>query len=554
MARYKGRRKSATSGGLAFRFIAFIMGLALAATSLSVAASPAGATGDSTDTTSNLDCPPGYTFWVKFELNDDTNEYEPEGDPKGVTVTGDGTGGEFTSEKAIGAITLKGANDEEYIFYNPPANSGSFNNENLLTPSGEVAEISHITFCLKPEEPVVPEGSNHSFSNTCETVTIGEPTGVKPEDAEVVVKLDGVKTEPGTYPTTPGEHVVTTYVNGTLVDTDTFTVEECKEEEPEYYLETSHETECGAITITLRNVSPWIYPVSYSTDGSTPDANGPNYGPVVDNRGDAPDDQTKSKTLTFTEDQGGGTVTVKYVVAAGTESDLYVGKSVGEVTTVVVDTDCKPEEVQPPTVPVIDECGPGNAVYGEVPPGPWSVTRNPDGSVAITANQGTTFPNGQTTIVLPPPVDSNVPCPTTPPPPPPVVTPPVPPVVVPPVVTPPAKFNPTAKIKSSCVTAQWGEAVAVLNNKKSDEKKARFTIVKPGRDKIVKVKAGDKKRVILTGLRVGSVLKVKVGGEVLDKTRVPKGCEKPENPNTGFRTIAGKVLDKVAFWKRNTTA
>jgi hypothetical protein len=109
----------------------------------------------------------------------------------------------------------------------------------------------------------------------------------------------------------------------------------------QYYLSTSHLVACGAITITLRNVSPWVYPVSYSTDGTTPDALGPNYGPVVNNSGVAPDDQTGTKTLTFTEDQNGGTVTVKYVVAAGTESDLYKNLPVGQVTTVVVDTDCK---------------------------------------------------------------------------------------------------------------------------------------------------------------------------------------------------------------------
>jgi hypothetical protein len=489
MARYKGRHKPVSSGGFAFRFIAFIMGLALSATSLSVAASPAGATGNNgtikvhalgSESGSESNEPKVCAFNLEFFGFDEGTDGYVEFDVQG----GDGPTGVAAGPFAVGTANADGYFESEY-----------FNVEG---------------------GPVIANGH---YKVTMYGKFNGAPNYEDVKAKSKVFKVDCPSTE-----------------------------------EPEYYLETSHETECGAITITLRNVSPWIYPVSYSTDGSTPDANGPNYGPVVDNRGDAPDDQTKSKTLTFTEDQGGGTVTVKYVVAAGTESDLYVGKSVGEVTTVVVDTDCKPEEVQPPTVPVIDECGPGNAVYGEVPPGPWSVTRNPDGSVAITANQGTTFPNGQTTIVLPPPVDSNVPCPTTPPPPPPVVTPPVPPVVVPPVVTPPAKFNPTAKIKSSCVTAQWGEAVAVLNNKKSDEKKARFTIVKPGRDKIVKVKAGDKKRVILTGLRVGSVLKVKVGGEVLDKTRVPKGCEKPEDPNTGFRTIAGKVLDKVAFWKRNTTA
>ena len=78
-----------------------------------------------------------------------------------------------------------------------------------------------------------------------------------------------------------------------------------------------------------------------------------------------------------------------------------------------------------PTVPVVDECGPGNASYGTVPSGPWTSVVNPDGSLTITASAGYSFPDG-TTITLPTPADSNQPCP--------VVT---PPVVTPPVVAPP---------------------------------------------------------------------------------------------------------------------
>jgi hypothetical protein len=80
-----------------------------------------------------------------------------------------------------------------------------------------------------------------------------------------------------------------------------------------------------------------------------------------------------------------------------------------------------------PTVPVVDDCGPGNAHYGTVPTGPWTSVVNPDGSLTITANPGYAFPNGQQSVTLPVPADSNQPCP--------VVTPPV--VVVPPVVAPP---------------------------------------------------------------------------------------------------------------------
>lgn len=86
---------------------------------------------------------------------------------------------------------------------------------------------------------------------------------------------------------------------------------------------------------------------------------------------------------------------------------------------------CPLPTVQQPTVTVVDDCGPGNAHYGQVPAGPWTSVTNPDGSVTVTVTPGNQFPGGQTSITYPAPVDSNQPCP--------VVT---PPVVTPPVETP----------------------------------------------------------------------------------------------------------------------
>lgn len=92
--------------------------------------------------------------------------------------------------------------------------------------------------------------------------------------------------------------------------------------------------------------------------------------------------------------------------------------------------DCVIKVVTAPTVPVVDECGPGNARFGVVPTGPWTSTANPDGSLTVTANPGYSFPNGQMSVTFPKPTDSNQPCP--------VVAPPVvpPPVVAPPEVAP----------------------------------------------------------------------------------------------------------------------
>jgi hypothetical protein len=97
---------------------------------------------------------------------------------------------------------------------------------------------------------------------------------------------------------------------------------------------------------------------------------------------------------------------------------------------------CNFTVVEPPTVPVVDECGPGNAHYGQVPSGPWTPTVNADGSLTVTANPGHQFPDGQASITYPVPADSNQPCPT-------------PPVVTPPVVTPPEVLPAQVRVVSA---------------------------------------------------------------------------------------------------------
>ncbi|WP_162891290.1 hypothetical protein [Aeromicrobium sp. A1-2] len=108
------------------------------------------------------------------------------------------------------------------------------------------------------------------------------------------------------------------------------------------FIETSH-TELGdtgcSVTITLRNNSEWIYPTSVYIDGTL------SYGPTVDNRavvngarvlGGPIQDVSLTRTLTFTD---GNARSIRYVVEAGTERDLYknqatnVPRSVGESTT-----------------------------------------------------------------------------------------------------------------------------------------------------------------------------------------------------------------------------
>jgi hypothetical protein len=97
--------------------------------------------------------------------------------------------------------------------------------------------------------------------------------------------------------------------------------------------------------------------------------------------------------------------------------------------------ECNVTTVDAPSIPVVDECGPGNAHYGQVPSGPWTSTTNPDGSVTVTTTPGHQFPNGQTSITYPVPADSNQPCP--------------PPVVTPPVTTPPEVLPAEVRVVSA---------------------------------------------------------------------------------------------------------
>lgn len=64
-----------------------------------------------------------------------------------------------------------------------------------------------------------------------------------------------------------------------------------------------------------------------------------------------------------------------------------------------------------PTVPIVDACGPNNAVYGDVPEGKYTYVRNTDGSITFTAAADYTFSDGKT-ATLAAPTDSNTACPS----------------------------------------------------------------------------------------------------------------------------------------------
>ena len=143
---------------------------------------------------------------------------------------------------------------------------------------------------------------------------------------------------------------------------------DAKPGECQFYLETSATAECGSVTVSLTNHSPWIYPLSVSVDG------GPFYYiGSVDNRGTNPNHQTGTWTIDFAEDSGEHTV--QYKVAAGTESDLYNGQPAGETRSITTTTNCEPDVVTLPSVDVVSQiCTTGDQ----------GVAQYTNGSIAVT--------------------------------------------------------------------------------------------------------------------------------------------------------------------------
>src|SRR6478735_9234397 len=120
---------------------------------------------------------------------------------------------------------------------------------------------------------------------------------------------------------------------------------------------------------------------------------------------------TSRQTRTFSE-----TITAKPTANVTLRLDArwtngVTNTSYGTIPVASFTDNCVVKTIQPPTVPVVDGCGPGNAHYGQVPSGPWTVTYNPDRSLTVTATAGHVFPNGQTVLTFPVPTHSNLACP-----------------------------------------------------------------------------------------------------------------------------------------------
>ncbi len=113
-----------------------------------------------------------------------------------------------------------------------------------------------------------------------------------------------------------------------------------------------------------------------------------------------------SQTVTFAG-LAVGTHTVTVAALGGTvyTGSVIVGTCVPPLTTTI----------SVPAVPVLDTCGVGNAVYGEVPAGSYTVVRNADGSITLTAAANTVFrvvdgyiySHDNTVVTIPAPSEEN---------------------------------------------------------------------------------------------------------------------------------------------------
>ncbi|MDN3515168.1 MAG: hypothetical protein NG747_12315 [Candidatus Brocadia sp.] len=99
----------------------------------------------------NIDCPQDTTLVAKFNWENDSYVFEkPQGNETVVTITGDETGGTWTSTTAISDVIIKGATNTHTYSYNPSVTMGSFSKYDLPPNNGgQYPDISNIQFCAK---------------------------------------------------------------------------------------------------------------------------------------------------------------------------------------------------------------------------------------------------------------------------------------------------------------------------------------------------------------------------------------------------------------------
>lgn len=128
----------------------------------------------------NLELGDPYEFLVKFEWKG--NDWEAEGSSNSVTVTGSAISVSFESETPIYAVVIKGATDNDTVYFNG-VYRGELDNLGLSNPGGN-PDISNISFyTMTDEEPwegtikiikSFEEGDDHPLYGVSFTLSDGQ--------------------------------------------------------------------------------------------------------------------------------------------------------------------------------------------------------------------------------------------------------------------------------------------------------------------------------------------------------------------------------------------
>ena len=195
------------------------------------------------------------------QLGDVSTVYIRVTDPSGSTVLSEVKQVSVT-DGSFGPVQLP-------TFGDSPNNGDEYKVWVSSSPDFEQKCTKSDNFKVKGDEPPpAPEGMS-KFSVDCESLEIKAPTGVKPEDAEYQYFLDGQAIAVGSHELAPGDYILTLEVNGTQVDSDAITVEEC--EQPPSYVVTvvPNQGNCDVRTPVAQVTTSFASSIGYRLTGET---------------------------------------------------------------------------------------------------------------------------------------------------------------------------------------------------------------------------------------------------------------------------------------------
>lgn len=135
------------------------------------------------------------------------------------------------------------------------------------------------TSSVKAKVDDSPKGTSHIDVKTCEQITLGAPTGVKPNDATPQYFIDGNAASVGDNSVSAGSHTVTLVVDETQVDSDEVTVAACEDESPKVTI--CHRTNSVTNPYVIETVAQSSVDGVAGNSGKKPDHYGKHQGPLA---------------------------------------------------------------------------------------------------------------------------------------------------------------------------------------------------------------------------------------------------------------------------------